>query len=482
MSISAPATTEIEEVVPKRTRVLYGFGELGSQFTWTLVSSYLVAFYTDIALLAPATIATIMLIARIWDAVDDPIQGMLMERTRTKWGRFRPWMIFATPLLAMFLVLTFMSPQFGGNGQAKAIYAGVTYILLGVFYSAVNMTYGALAGVMTKSYDERVVLNWWRGIGGGVGQLILNAATMPLILYFSAGKTPTGRGYMLAALILGLASVPMFWSTAFSAKEVIDPPKEVSNAPLGAMAKSIFSTRPLLMVWLSLLTFLMGLFGRLGIVIFYVMNNMGNPALMAVVMSAFSMGDIAGKVIFPRFATKFGKKQMVIASYLSAAAILVAIFLAPASNTKLITALFFLHGLTGFGGTVIMSMVPDCIDYQEYASGIRSDGTAYAFISFSTKVAGAIGGAVGILILGWFGYHPGQKATPEVLNGISIAANLVPAGLAVLAAVPLFFYDLTADKCAFVRQTIDERGRQRDNLGVTTAAPGSGIAAEELLP
>ncbi|HQY98989.1 MAG TPA: MFS transporter [Propionicimonas sp.] len=451
------------QVVPLLTRIAYMFGETGSQFTWSLVSSYLVLFYTDIALLAPATIAVIMLVARIWDAVDDPVQGYLAERTNTKWGRFRPWMIFGAPLLAAFVVLTFVAPSFGDNMGAKAIYAGVTYILLGVFYSAVNMTYGAMAGVMTKDYDERLTLNWWRGLGGGVGTLILNAVTMPLILFFSSpGGKPDANGFLVTAAILAVAALPMFWFTAFTAKEVIAPPPSETRVPLAVTVKTVLGNKPLLLVWATLLLILIGLFGRLGIVIFYVMNNMGNPMYMAGVMTAFGFGDIAGKLLFPRLASKFGKKQMTIVSALASAAVLFAIFLAPASNVGLITALHFIYGMCGFAGVITLSMIPDCVDYQEYKHGVRSDGTAYAFVSFSTKVASAVGGAVGALMLGWFGYIPGAPAGPETLNGINIATNVIPALLAIAGAVAIFFYPLTHARMAEIRAELDARGAAKE--------------------
>ena len=458
------------QVVPLLTRVAYMFGETGSQFTWSLVSSYLVLFYTDIALLAPATIAVIMLIARVWDAVDDPVQGFLAERTNTRWGRFRPWMIFGAPLLAAFVVLTFVAPSFDGNMTAKAVYAGITYILLGVFYSAVNMTYGAMAGVMTKDYDERLTLNWWRGLGGGVGTLILNAVTMPLILFFSSpGGKPDANGFLITAAILALAALPMFWFTAFTAKEVIAPPPNETRVPVSVTAKTVLSNKPLLLVWASLLLMLIGLFGRLGIVVFYVINNMGNPMYMAGVMTFFGFGDIAGKLLFPPLANKFGKKQMVIVSMLAAAAMLTVIFLAPAGNVVLITALTFLYGMTGFGGVITLSMIPDCVDYQEYKHGVRSDGTAYAFVSFSTKVASAIGGAVGALMLGWFGYVPGAPAGPEVLTGINIATNIIPAVLAALGAVAIFFYPLTHERMTEIRAELDARGAAKAAAEATGA-------------
>jgi sugar (glycoside-pentoside-hexuronide) transporter len=449
------------QVVPFRSRVSYSFAEIGSHFTWTLVSSYLVLFYTDVALLAPATVALIMLVARIWDAVDDPALGYVAERTKSRWGRFRPYILFGSPLLAVMLVLTFLAPDFGGNTTAKVIYAGATYILLGVVYSAVNMTYGALAGVMTKDYDERVILNWYRGIGGQIGQVILAAIAIPLLIFFSGATDRNdinATGFFWLAVCLGAASIPLFLITFLNSKEVIRPEISSVRVPLRETLRGILTNRNLLLVSGALLFMLIGLFGRIGIVVYYVRANMGNIALMATVMTTFSLAGTAAAILMPRLATKFGKKQMLMGAMVAAAVILTVIFMTPATNHTAIIVLTAFYGFTMFGGPIALSMIPDCVDDQELRTGVRSDGTAYAFTSLSTKIASALGGSVGILVIGAFGYVAGQDPSPSVLQGINVATNLVPAVFALLGAALIFFYNLDEKTVRANRSELDARG------------------------
>lgn len=448
-------------VVPTKARIAYGLGDLGSHFTWTFVGSYLVLFYTDIAMIPAVTVGVIMLIARVWDAVDDPLQGYISERIRTRWGRFRPFILFGAPLLTVFLIMTFTAPDFG-DMTAKVVYAAITYILLGVFFSAVNMSYGALAGVMTKDYDERLILNWWRGMGSGLGQLILAMFAMPLILFFSASEKPTAQGFTTTAVVLGLLSLPIFLFIFATAREVIVPDKSETSIPLSQTIRTVLGNGQLMIVLFALLFNLTGLFGRLAILVFYVIQNMHSPQLVAGVMTTFGAAGFIGQVLFPRLASVFGKKWMVITSMVIAGVVLVTLFFVPPTNTVMVFVLIAIHGLTNFGAPIITSMIPDAVDYQEYTHGVRSDGSSYAMSSFFVKLAGAIGAAMGAFIIGAFGYVGGQQASPDALRGINIAANLVPALCAFAAAFVMLFYKLSGDRVQEMRAEIDRRNAHHE--------------------
>ena len=162
--------------LPLWRKIGYGFGELGSQCSWTLISSYLTVFYTDVVGLAPAVISIIMLIARIWDAVNDPMFGSLAENTRTRWGRFRPYILWGAPVLALFNCLTFLNLDV--PDMWKAVWCGFTYIACGMAYTVVNISVGCLANSMTAVNTERVSLNAIRGIMGGIIQMVISACLL----------------------------------------------------------------------------------------------------------------------------------------------------------------------------------------------------------------------------------------------------------------------------------------------------------------
>lgn len=204
--------------------ICYGFGDLASQFVWTFVGSYLTIYYTDIVGLAPAIVSVIMMGARIWDAINDPMMGAIAERTRSKFGRFRPYIAFGCPFLAIFAVLTFTNP-FGGGSAAGAIWAAVTYIIAGMLYTLVNIPYAALSGVMTEDANQRNKINTSRNIGMNLGMIIVNALSAGLALRFSGegAEVANGHGYMMTALIYAIISIPLFLIVFATAKEKVQP-------------------------------------------------------------------------------------------------------------------------------------------------------------------------------------------------------------------------------------------------------------------
>lgn len=445
--------------VPLKSKVSFAFAEFGSQFVWTTVGSYLMVYYTNVALIAPAAAGTIMLVARILDGIQDLGFGYIAERTQSRWGRFRPWVIWGSPFLALSLVVAFWSPNTGSAG--KIWYAGITYVLLCFIYTVVNMAYGAMAGVMTTDTDERLTLNWIRSIGSGLSQVLLGAITMPLILFFSGagdGNTVNQTGYLWTMVVFGIVSVPMFLITGLNTKEVITQTPEQSKVPFGQTVKAVLTNFPLMIVFAMLLINLIGLFGRIGMVAFYAMNNMGGPQFIAGVFTVFSMCSAAGQIILPRFASVIGKVPMLIISLGLSSVVLFAIYFADPTNTKMILILTGLYGFAGFAAPISLSMIPDSVDYYEWKHGIRADGTAYATVSLSTKIASAVGGAIGLYIIGFYGYDgAAQTQTAEVVHGINVATNLVPAILAAVAIIPLLFYRLDRKTMKMIEEELKAR-------------------------
>ena len=191
--------TNLDVKIPIKNKIGYGMGEAGSQLSWALVSSYLSVYYTDVVGLTPAVISIIMLVARVWDAFNDPMFGSIAENTRTKWGRFRPYILWGAPILALFNCLTFLNLDISQG--AKAFWCAFTYIGCGMAYTAVNISTQCVANVMTASNEERVSLNAFKGIGSGLIQMVISAVTMPMILKFGNGSAASGRGYFMAALV-----------------------------------------------------------------------------------------------------------------------------------------------------------------------------------------------------------------------------------------------------------------------------------------
>ena len=189
---------------------VYGMGNFASQLSWTMVGTYLSIFYTDVFGLGVGAVAMLMLIAKVWDGINDPMMGTIMERTHTRWGRFRPYIFAGAPLLVVFTILTFTVPGFGG--PAKLIYAYVTYIGLGMAYTMTNVPYTALPAVMTHDPKEVNRLNAAQMMGMTIGQIVLNLTVLPLVTFIGGGDQ--ANGYQKTAALLAIVALPMFWAVA----------------------------------------------------------------------------------------------------------------------------------------------------------------------------------------------------------------------------------------------------------------------------
>jgi GPH family glycoside/pentoside/hexuronide:cation symporter/probable glucitol transport protein GutA len=439
------------------TKISYGLGDFASQLMWSLGSSYLVLFYTDNVGLAAGAVGVLMLVARVADALFDPILGAWTERHPTKHGRFRPWLLWASPILAVSVILTFMTVP--GGHTVKMVWAGVTYLLMGFMYSAVNLPYGALSAVMTRDGGERVALTSFRMIGTNLGSVV------PLVLHFSGigdGSSTTVRGYTITAAIMAVVAVPMFWLVFRNCKEVIQPEISQTRVPLKDTLRVVLGNKPLMLVTVALFLSLTNLFGRLAVVMYYYIYLMHRYDLIAVLMMLPSLMGAIGIALFARLAKRVGKKRLVIISLVVTAIPTIALYFADPGNVGLVITLTALYGLGNFAVPVLMSMVPDAIDYAEDKTGIRSDGTAYAATSMGTKIASAVGAALGAGLLGVFGYVANADQTATASMGINLTANIVPAVVSLLAIIPVALYPITEQKYEEIRARLDAKQAARE--------------------
>lgn len=430
--------TTKEKTLSVWRKIGYGMGEAGSQFSWTLISSYLTVYYTDAVGLAPAVITIIMMAARIWDAIDDPMFGAVAENTHTRWGRYRPYILFGAPVLALLNCLTFLNLDIPDLG--KAIWCGLTYILCGAAYSAVNLSVGCLANSMTPYNRERVSLNAFRGLLSGVVQMLVSAVTMPLILYFGGQSTSSDAGYFVAAVLFSAACLPCFWICFASSKEVIGPKREQRRGnTLLALIRSFryaFSDRNARLLILAMLVFLIGIFGRLGIMAYYFIYILEKPGLMAGFSTIMSLGMFLVNVYAPVLLNKFDKKWVGVGSALAQALCCTAFFFAGEYRlNSVILIVGFFYGATNLAAIVSNTMGAEIVDDNWLKTGIRSDGVIYSSISFATKLGNAIGGSVGILVLAQVGFKANADLSNTVLTNMNAVINFGPAVFFLIAGV-----------------------------------------------
>ncbi|WP_243128621.1 MFS transporter [Clostridium butyricum] len=449
-----------KKMASKSAVICYGFGDLASQFIWTFVGSYLTIFYTDVVGLTPIIVSAIMLGARIWDAVNDPLMGAIAERTRTKWGRFRPYIAFGCPALALFGVMTFTNP-FNGLSTAGVIWAAVTYIVAGMLYTLVNIPYAALSGVMTEDADQRNKINTSRNIGMNVGMIIVNSCSAGLALYFSGSgaQVANGYGYMMVALVYSIIAVPLFFVVFFTSKEYVAPVNNIAKFSFKDTFANLVHNKYLMIVTGIMALQMTAFMGRIAVCAFYVIYCLGSFTMIAFIMTIPSIGAVIGSLFVPYLAKKMGKRNVLMYSMLIQAVGLLVIYLAPFDNMTMVIIGCCIFGLFNVGFPMTLSMVADSVDYMELKTGIRTDGTAYATYGLATKVGNALGGSVGVLLLSAFGYVANAQQTAGALRGINIVVNLIPAVLFILAAALCLLWKMTDAQADDIRIALDHKQR-----------------------
>lgn len=430
----------------------YGTGNFASQLSWTMVSTYLILFYTNVVGITASVVALIMLIVRVWDAIFDPILGGIMERTHTKWGRFRPYILFGSPFLVLFTILTFSTPNFSPNG--KIIYAFITYLLLSICYSIVNVPYVSLPGVMSRNSNEINRLYAAQLIGMTTGMIALNLCTLPLVKYFGNGIE--AAGYQKTATIFALVALPIFFFVFKTSREVVTVKKE-NTVPAKVAMKLIVKNKPLMATTAYTIVSMIGTFGRLGVAVFYYMFVVGRFELITLFMM---MQVIVGTIIMPftpAIIRKLGKKNTAILAMALQTLAMLMIFFGDPTNIPFLIISHIVYGLGYIAGPCGSGMTVDSVDYGEWKYGGRPDGTAFAVQVLGQKIASAVGASLGIFIIGLFGFVAGQPITPEIARGINISVNLVPAAGFLLSIIPLVLYNLPESKVEEIRKELSVR-------------------------
>ena len=440
----------------------YGVGEVAQQMSWYMINNYLTLFYTDVVGLTASAISLIMLIARVWDAVNDPIMGNIADKTNTRWGKFRPYLMFAPPFLAIFNLLTFT--VWPVQGAAKVILCLVCYIGTGMIFTILGTAHGAIVNVIAIDSQVRMNLSTARGIGSAVISFILSIVVMPMILFFGNSDSVSGKGFFMTALVLSIAMLPFFWIEAAICKETYTDKLHIQTAAtprekkgfIGNL-KELAKNDQLLRIVISTLFGAICVTARMSLLTYYIIYVIGNPMVISVVFSTMTAAQFIGTLLIP-FATKtFGKKNyMLILSGLMIFGF-VGIYFWGASSMPLLMVLSFLCGLCNSSGALSYGMVSDCIEYGDWKLGMRQEGLAASFLSLAVKISTAFCGVAGVQALALVGYVPNAAQTPGALNGINFVVNIIPAICGVLSVLPLFGYKLTEKRVAEIRAELDAR-------------------------
>jgi glucuronide carrier protein len=443
MAVTTPTTTS----PPGTTKKLglaqyagYAAGDAANNLAFSMSSLFLLLYYTDVASFSAAAVGTMFLVVRFWDAFTDLFAGRLVDMSSTRWGKFRPFILFGALPLLLISMATFSVPSGLHGTTGGLVYAYVTYALLGLLYSLVNIPYGSLAAAMTQVPTERAKLAGWRVYGSNLTILMLAFVVAPQI------KSSDNLQHSLTVTtgIFVVVGAVLYLFTFFTAKEQVQ--RDVSSVSLRQSFSTLKTNRPLIMLCVSSLLFLTGMIAASTVGAFYARDVLGNATMFIYMTLAQTIGTFLSAAFSPQIVRTLGKKTGYLGLGVVAIVAGVGIAVAPASIPVAAVFFFFLFGV-GVGGvnTLMWAMEADTVEYGEWRTGVRTEGTTYALFSFTRKMGQALGGAAAAYTIGVGGYVAGKGVvqTDSAKTAIKIAAGLVPAGFIVLALLIMLFYPLT---------------------------------------
>lgn len=433
----------------------YGLGDFGSNMVWGMSITFLLYFYTDVFGISAAAAGTLLLVARIFDAALDPIMGLITERVTTRWGKFRPYLLFGSPLLGILLVLTFTTPDLDYDG--KLIYAYATYFSLGVLYTVVNLPYGALAPTLTQDPDDRNALSVYRSFGARAGDgLLVGLATTPLVM--ALGQGDDAVGFQLTALIYALIGWVSLWITFLSCRER-HVAVRILKLSLRQFAEVLRHNVPFFLLFLSFLFFVSAVFTRNSATVYFMTYNVDRPALLGPLLATGTVTSLIGIALSQRVARRLGKRGTFVCGLTGWALCSVAMYPTPYSAVPALFAWYALGYVTfGLSFGLFWSLIADTVEYGEWKTGIRAEGGIYSIASFLLKLCSAVAGIVPATVLSLSGYVPNLPQSETALDGINWIMTLLPALFSLMAIVPLAWYRL--DEALFARIVADLRLRQ----------------------
>ena len=464
-------------------KIGYGFGDMSSSMFWKLFSYFLPFFYSNVFGLSLADAGVLMLVTRIWDAVSDPMMGIIADRTRTRWGKYRPYLLFFALPFALCGVLLFTTPQTG-----KTIWAYVTYILMMTVYTGINVPYGSLLNVMTADSDEKSVLSSFRMFFAYGGSFIALFAWEPLCNMFDKARVVTVGASGLAAIstspeawnkamiVIASCCLIFFILSFLMTKEHV---KSESTVSVGQDLKLLLKNKPWwLMIGAALASNLFNTVRGTTTAYFfsdYIVKTVEMAPQWAFLVSAsifLSIGEIAnmvGVVLAVPMSKHLGKKSTYILSMAILIGLSIMFFFLPATTGGYWAMLAFQILISIFTGVVsplVWSMYADVADYSELKDGTASTGLIFSSASMAQKFGGAFGGAAVMWMLAAFGYDTtaGAVQTATAITGLRILMSWIPAAVAALSILVVWFYPLTKQKMAAVQADLSARRAEQTTV------------------
>jgi GPH family glycoside/pentoside/hexuronide:cation symporter len=434
-------------------KIGFGIGDLGFNFYWTTVASFLAAFYTDVFGIQAAAAAGMMLITRIVDAFTDPLMGAIADRTRTRWGKFRPYLLFAALPMGGAAVLTFTTPELGESG--KVLWAYATYTLMMLMYTVLSMPYSALSGVMTADGNERTSLISIRFIFAFIGGTLVNWMTLPLVETLGAGNEV--RGWQLTMLVYAIVASGIFGVTFLTTKERVTPPL-AQRTNVRRDLTDLLRCRPWVILFVLAMVIMMVFTMRGGSAYYYFKYYVERPELLKYYLPCQTFALAAGAWMTPWLSRYIDKPKLLMIAMSLVAVLSMLFYFVPRDAIGLIFTMNILVSLAlGPKAPLTWSMYADTADYNEWKNGRRATAMTFAAASFAQKLGGSLGSAGMLAILASIGYVANEAQSGASQTGIALLQTVYPGLFALLSVAVIPFYTLSRTELASIQRDLDER-------------------------
>ena len=436
-----------------KEKIAYGLGDTASNIVFQTVMLFLTFFYTDIFGISPAFVGTMFLAVRLIDAITDPLMGALADRTNTKWGKFRPYLLWFALPFGVISVLAFTTPDLSEDG--KMIYAFVTYTALMMVYTAINIPYCALGGVLTADPKERVSVQSYRFVFAMLGGLLVSGLTLPLVDYLGQGDQ--AKGYQLTIAAMSILGVAMFLTCFWGTKERLHPPIDQQSSFKQDLA-NLLKNDQWRILSIASVCLLSGMVLRTSLAIYYVKYFLNMPDSITLFITLGMLGNIFGCMLAEPLAKRICKVKAYISLQVIAAALCIASYFVTADQTTLAFIMFIAWGFTfNMATPLLWAKMADAVDYGQYKTGVRITGMIYSSIIFFIKLGVAVGGAAAGWLLSGYGYQADTAQTPETLKGILLSFTLFPAIGSIAVAIVMRWYTLDSAKVDEIHMQLNKQ-------------------------
>ncbi len=441
------------EKLPVREKVCYAFGDVASCIIWSTVMFFLPKFYTDTFGIPAMWAGWMFLGVRVWDAINDPMMGVIADRTKTRWGKFRPYLLWMAVPFGIGGILMFITPNFAVVN--KFIYACITYAVMMTVYTAINIPYSALSGVMSSNPLERTVLSSFRFAGAFAGNLLVQALTLPLVEFFGGGDD--AKGFQITMTLFAVVCTCLFFVAFAFTKERVEPPAKQKSS-VGQDLLDLLKNPPWIVLALLSLATLVYVAMRSAVILFYFDYYVGKKMLATPFMVSGTVTIILALSMTKWLTRTFGKRRCYVGCMLVAALSSVAFYFARPDDIVYLFIVQIIFSIpSGLTMPLLWSMYADAADYGEWKNGRRATGLVFSAATFAQKSGFAIGGWLAMVLLSFYGYEPNVPQTDRALHGIRMMLSIYPAIGATIAAMLVWFYPLKEETLGQIETELTAR-------------------------